>query len=467
MKEKVICYNHEKDLFRKGDKIIVGVSGGKDSVCLLHVLNELREEYSLSLFVVHIHHGIRGDEADEDAEFVKKATEAMNLSCRIEYADVLKIAEENHISEEEAGRNERYRIMNRICDENAFDRIAVAHHQEDVAETALFHLLRGTGTKGLAGIPPKRERIIRPILFAGSEEIIKYIRDNRLEYRTDRTNGEETYTRNILRLSVFPLLEERINAKAKEHVAEAAERIALQNEYIEKVANNAYLSVVRTDEGEYSYDTGIFCELEKVIQTEIIRRILKNLIPHGKNPGQYHYHMLEHLTEKEVGKTVQLPAGVVARRTYKEIRYSVPDKEQAEERHLMIECVPFCEHIVQIGEKKKLVQMKIIIPGKPFPEIPKKDYTKWIDYDRIENSVFLRYPMEADYFVLDAEGRRKKLSRYFIDEKIPAERRNRQVLVTDGSHVIVILSEGRMSESYKVTETTERILEISIVEMGY
>lgn len=461
MKEKVREYNREKDLFHEHDKIIVGVSGGKDSVCLLHVLNELREEYSLSLLVVHINHGIRGEEADADARFVETLAESMELPCHVEKVDVKEVAKVRRVSLEEAGRDERYRIMEMLRVEHDFHKIAIAHHQDDVAETVLFNLLRGTGPRGLSGIAAKRDYIIRPLLFAPSEDVEGYIKANKLEFRSDCTNEEEIYIRNILRLSVFPLLEEKINARAKSHVADAAYRIALQNEYIEKEAKKAYLRVVRMEEGEYNYEVKEFTKLDKAIQTEVIRLILSNLIPNAKDIDHSHYHMLNQLLNKEVGKQTNLPEGIVVQRTYKTIRYFVPEEEREEKQVLDIKCIPPCEqHFVLAGEKFRL-NMEIVTDWSTLGEIPQKDYTKWIDYDRIRSDIFLRTPRKGDYLTLDSKGRRKKLSRYFIDKKVPADQRSNQIIIADGSHILCIMSSGRMSEAYKVTENTKQILIIT------
>lgn len=190
-KDKVLKYNKRNKLFHRGDRIVVGVSGGKDSVCLLDVLDRCREEFELTLLVVHVNHGIRGEAADRDEQFVKDMAAERGLECYSERVDVPQAARELKMSEEEAGRYLRYQIMRHVCMEKGFDKIAVAHHQDDVAETVLFQLFRGSGPRGLSGIHPKREYVIRPILFAEGREIEEYVQEKKLAYCEDQTNYSE------------------------------------------------------------------------------------------------------------------------------------------------------------------------------------------------------------------------------------------------------------------------------------
>ncbi len=467
MKNKVKAYNKIHNLFQRGDRIVVGVSGGKDSVCLLHVLNEWKMEYELSLFVVHINHGIRGKAADEDAAFVEALANKYGLPCHVENIDVKDLARVKRISEEEAGRMARYDTMEMIRVQNGYDKIAIAHHQDDVAETVLFNLFRGTGPKGLSGIPPKRDYIIRPILFAQSEEIMDYIQENHLEYREDDTNHDTIYTRNKLRLDVFPYLEREINAKAKLHVAEAAQTIYMQNAYIEKQARREYLRVVKAETCEYYYHIEDFQKIESVIQVEVVRLILMNLVQNAKDIERSHFLMVLSLSDKEVGKKVDLPQRIVAERTYDSVRIYEKSVRVAEETEpYCLECQIPGKHIVMMGEERYRICLEkvslrdsrsLLEQGK----IPEKDYTKWFDYDKIKNDVLLRNPLEGDYISLNEEGKRKKLSRYFIDEKIPAGVRGEQLILADGSHVIWVLASGRISEEYKVTEKTRTLLVIT------
>lgn len=478
--EKVLKFNEENKLFSRGDRIVVGVSGGKDSVCLLDVLDRCREEWELSLLVVHVNHGLRGEAADRDEAFVETLANERGLPFYRERVDVREIAAERKMTEEEAGRYVRYQIMKHVCIEKEYNKIAVAHHQDDVAETVLFQMFRGSGPRGLSGIFPKREYIIRPILFAARSEIDEYVEQNGLAYCVDDTNFDEKYCRNKIRLRVFPYVEKEINNRAAEHVAKAARKIAQQYMYIDRQAKREYMKIVHVDRGEYYYFCEEFDQLDIVLKVEVIRLILKNFSDSVKDITETHYEMLMSLSEKEAGKRVVLPGSICAEKRYGCVRYKI--NIERKERIFQEKCeMPF-EGLVEVRKERMRIYMDVIprdeipqnivprndvprnhvprntVPGENLlKEIPQKDYTKWFDYDKIKNSVCVRNPMEGDFFVMDAGGKRKRLSRYYIDEKIPASERKKEIVLADGNHVLWAVP-GRISAAYKVTEETKRVL---------
>ncbi len=459
LKDKVLKYNKRNKLFQRGDKIIVGVSGGKDSVCLLDVLDRCKEEWELTLLVLHVNHGLRGEAADRDEKFAEELARERGLEFYSEKVDVRRIARERKMTEEEAGRYVRYQIMRHVCMERGFDKIAIAHHQDDVAETVLFQLFRGSGPRGLSGIFPRREYVIRPILFAEGREIEEYIEENQLAYCEDATNFVEEYSRNKIRLRVFPYVEKEINSKARVHVARAAQKIALQNAYIEKQAKKDYLQVVHVDRGEYYYDCKEFDRLDLVIQIEIIRLVLDNFRESGKDITEKHYKKIISITKKEAGKRIILPGNICVERRYGCVWYR-NDTGQKQELFLQ-ECVMPYEGIVEIRKERMRIAMDVIPREKLPEEIPQKDYTKWFDYDKIKSGVQLRNPLKGDYFIMDPDGRRKKLSRYFIDEKIPSSERCKEIVLADEDHVIWAVP-GRISHAYKVTKETKRVLVVML-----
>lgn len=459
LKDKVLKFNKRNKLFQRGDKIIVGVSGGKDSVCLLDVLDRCREEWELTLLVLHVNHGLRGEDADRDEKFAEALARQRGLEFYSEKVDVRRVAKERKMTEEEAGRYVRYQVMRHVCMEKGFDKIAIAHHQDDVAETVLFQLFRGSGPRGLSGIYPKREYVIRPILFAESGEIDNYIEEHQLEFRQDSTNFVEDYARNKIRLRVFPYVEKEINKKAKVHVARAAQKIALQNAYIEKQAKKEYLHVVHVDRGEYYYDCLEFDRLDIVIQIEIIRLVLKNFRESVKDITEKHYKKVISLSKKDAGKRIILPGNICVEKRYGCVWYR--NHTDGIREMFLQECTLPYEGLVEIRKERMRIAMDVVPREKLPEEIPQKDYTKWFDYDKIKNGVCLRNPMEGDYFIIDSEGKRKRLSRYFIDEKIPSGERCREIVLADDDHVIWAVP-GRISHAYKVTKETKQVLVVML-----
>ena len=171
MMKKVLNFVNENRLFEYGDKVILGVSGGADSVCMLHMLCGLKEQLGITLQVVHVNHGIRGEEAHRDEIFVKELCKKLDVPCKVYHLDIPAMAKKKKMSEEEAGRQARYEIFENLATETGAQKIAVAHNLNDNSETVLFHLFRGSGLKGLMGIPVKRDKIVRPILCLSRQEI--------------------------------------------------------------------------------------------------------------------------------------------------------------------------------------------------------------------------------------------------------------------------------------------------------
>ena len=216
MKKKVLDFITKNELLNNNDSVVLGVSGGADSICMLKILSDAQKRRDIALYVLHINHNIRGEEAKEDAEFVKRACTKFKVPHRVVSVDVPRLAEEQGLSLEEAGRIVRYEEFSKYAYEVGANKIAIAHNSNDNAETVLMNLARGTGIKGLSGIAPKRKmedakgntiEVIRPILCLTRKEIEEYLKENDIEYRNDSTNESTDYTRNKIRLEVMPLLE--------------------------------------------------------------------------------------------------------------------------------------------------------------------------------------------------------------------------------------------------------------------
>ena len=211
MYERVRAYVKKYHMLQEKDHVIAGVSGGADSVCLLFMLVKLQKEMRFGLTVVHIHHGLRGESADADENYVRALCEKLDVELLAFHEDVGRYAKEQKLTLEEAGRNVRRHIFEEVCHRKNGTRIALAHHQNDNAETLLWNLSRGCGLKGIGGISPVDGKYIRPLLGVRRQEIEEYLKENNIDYCTDETNLEDHYTRNRLRNHVIPYLEREIN----------------------------------------------------------------------------------------------------------------------------------------------------------------------------------------------------------------------------------------------------------------
>lgn len=460
MKEQIRKYIEKNELFSQGDKIVVGVSGGADSVCLLHLLRAWQKEWELSLYVVHIHHGIRGREADADAVFVEGLAKQLSLPFFLVEGKVPCMAAELGIGEEEAGRRFRYEELERIRQEQGADWIAVAHHRDDQAETVLFRLFRGSGVRGLAGMAPKRDRIIRPLLFAGRKEIEAYLRQQGMDWREDSTNQEFAYSRNRIRGQILPMVEEQINSQAGRHIAEVAADVARWRDFLASKAAQAAEEVLVTKEGEEYLLLEPFAGQDEVVQEELIRLFITRGIPEAKDVTRVHYEKLRELVRQGAGKRLNLPCGMTVERCYDSLRLFCDNKKESPFEPVFITCQVPSVNIVEMDRAAYRITLEVKNREELAVKIPEKDYTKWFDYDKINNGLALRNPREGDFFVMDEQGHRKKLARYYMDQKIARELRDRQLVLADGSHILWVIP-GRISEDYKINKNTKRVLVVT------
>ena len=244
MKQKIIETIKKYNLINSGDKIVLGVSGGPDSIAMLDILNQLKDEMNFEIYVVHVNHNIRGKDADEDEEYVKKYCEKYNIKCFSKKIDVPTIAKTKKIGTEEAGRKVRYEYFEEILKETKSNKIAIAHNKNDKVETIIMHLLRGSGISGLRGIEPIREeKFIKPLIECDRQEIENYCKENNLQPRIDKTNFENEYTRNKIRNIVIPYIKKEFNPNIIETITRLADVVSSEDDFIENVSNENYKKV--------------------------------------------------------------------------------------------------------------------------------------------------------------------------------------------------------------------------------
>lgn len=466
MLDKIKNYIREYNMINEGDRIVVGVSGGADSVCLFHVLMELMPIYSLALYVVHINHGIRMEEADKDEAFVKDLCNQYKVPFHSVKVNVAELAKNEGLSEEEAGRIVRYQEFYQVYENNKCNKIAIAHNKNDNAETILFHMFRGAGLKGLSGIPPIRNEIIRPLLHVEREEIENYLNEKDKKYCIDSTNLTHDYSRNIIRNQILKIAKDNINGKAIENINRAGNHIKEVNDYLEKKIEDSFSYVVtyNQEHNRYIIPNQLFKKEERIIQKGIIRKVLYLLSNSLKDIDFLHIELLLALFDKEVGKSIDLPYNLIAIKEYENVVITLKDNlelysYQRDKYPMLVEVGDFKEEYF-IPYTNQVIRFKLL-PYKKNMIIPQNGYTKWFDYDKIKNTVLIRTRLKGDYIEIDAKGSKKKIKSLFIDDKIPREERDYLPLIADGSHIMWIVG-GRMSEGYKISGDTKLILEISL-----
>ena len=448
MREKVRKTIAQFHMFPRGAKLIVGLSGGADSVALLHLLHSWQEEENWQITAVHIHHGLRGKEADEDARFAEDFCASLGIPCVVKRYDVAKEAKLRGLGEEETGRILRYAAFREAAGREG--RIAVAHHRKDQAETVLMRLCRGTGLTGLTGMSPVRGDICRPLLFCDREEVEQYCRENHLLWREDATNQQEKYTRNKLRLRILPLLEE-INPKAVAHIAETASLLAEEEDFLEQQAE-AYFAQGKLPSApeEIHLSREKLHALHPAMRRRVLRKAMANFLQADVSQAQIA--ALEDLLQKESGKSRDFLQGIRAENRYEALVLFRKREQQAE---------GFCCEL-PVDEEVLIPEAGIAVCAsfhEKKVEISAETCTNVFDYDKIKYTLFCRTRKAGDFIPL--QNGRKKIKDLFIDEKIPRDRRGSYPLITMGEEVLWVPG-LRASAAAGVDEQTVRRIWIRI-----
>lgn len=450
MINKVKAYIKKYNLIDAGVHIVIGVSGGADSICLLYVLKELSKEYGCILEAVHVNHMIRGKEADADERYVGKCCEELGIPLQIYSKDIIGMAKEAGITVEEAGRLYRYSVFKEVAGEDGL--IAIAHHRNDLVETMLFNMARGSNLRGISGIEPKRDNIIRPLLGVSREEIEEYLSIRGIDYCIDRTNSCVDYSRNRIRHNIVPELE-KLNEEAVSHISRLAEVSKAYVDFVDRLADKAYKLCVKEGEAKVNIDVELLKEQEDIIISEVVYKAIVYMSGRAKDIEHIHVTKVCDLMYKTSGKRIDLPYNLQA---FREYNYIAIVKKQEDKANLSVDILE--SGLVYIDDNSFL-EVKIFDNYEGYI-FPKNVYTKAFDYDRIKDVFQARYPREEDYLVIDKAGHKKKLSRYFIDEKVPDRIRNSTHILAVDNHVIWIIG-GRVSEAFKIDDSTRHIVEIS------
>lgn len=454
-----------------GDKVIAGVSGGADSVCLFLMLLELRKKIEFDLIAVHVHHGLRGEAADQDQRFVEALCEQHQIPLEIFRVNLESIAKKRKQSLEEAGRMVRREAFDSVCQKYGGNKIALAHHQNDNAETLLWNLSRGTGLDGLGGIRPVNGKFIRPLLCMNRKEIEEYLAKRKQSYCIDETNAGTDYTRNKLRHLVLPILEEQVNSAAVRHMNETMEQIWELQEYMQEQVEAAYQECVQEHFEKACWiqiQQKSFETFPELIKKMVIRKGMEQVGGKKRDLSHKHVDVMMELMNKQVGRTLDLPYEMHAKRNYEGIRlekqrtYSLGEEKKAE---IMQECMAELNIPGETILADRNLKLRCKILEKPknlsIKDIPQKIYTKWFDYGIIKSSLYIRTRQAGDTIVIDEKGHQKKLKNWFVDEKIPKEVRDSQLLLAENNEILWVLGH-RMSQAYQVKQLTKWILQIEV-----
>lgn len=461
----------DSGLIEPQSAVIIGLSGGPDSLCLLHALASIADAYDLVLVPVHINHMLR-PEAESEADHAADICERLDLDCKVFEAPCSEIAREMGISTEEAGRNLRYQIYDEVArelEEQGIPKerisIALGHNADDQAETVLFRLIRGTGPHGLSGIPPLRfsEKgyvIVRPLIETERSDIEAYIRDNRLKPNIDKSNSENTYTRNRIRNQLIPYLEENYNPKIKEHLRRYAKLASADDNLLGDIAFGEYMNNMYADDesGKAVIDISVIKNDPLPITGRIVSLTLNMLGLEQLTTYENISAITDLIYRDKPSAGVDLPLGFRAQREYDKLIFSTGEEEPGPDQSLQI--------------------YPQIVLRKDFDPDEDSAYAAF-DFDKFDKDhpgrlgdISLRTRHEGDY--LPMRNGSKKIQDLLVDSKVRKAARGSILMACIDSEVLWVLpslefagdrerAKGRFSSKFNIDETTKRILLIELV----
>ena len=457
IKKRFLKFIKEKNIVKSGDQILVGLSGGPDSVCMLNLLCSIRDEEKIEVAAAHINHMLRGEEADKDEEYSKRLCESLGVRFFSKRIDINKYALETGKSSELAGREARYDFFDEIINKINFNKIATAHNANDQAETILMRIMRGTGLEGLGGIPVEREgKYIRPILFMKREEVEQYCKENNLNPHIDATNLERIYSRNKVRLDILPYMKNNFNPNIVETINRMALLLQDDNKFIEGEVNKAYKDNCFERENSIVISKNLF-NIHSAIVTRVIRKALFAINKSNYDMEMKNIEDIIELSNLGTNKRVDLPKDIYAENVYGDIiirkkeyiKNKLSNELTLNKKDILHNEVIFDEYIINFD----LVNNKDI-------KQENDELIKKFDYDKI-NNVTIRYRKDGDRITPLGMKGSKKLKDIFIDMKIPKEKRDEIPLIQFNDEISWIVG-IKMSDKFKITKETKHILKVSV-----
>jgi len=459
IKDIVLSTVRRHSMIEAGEKVLVAVSGGPDSVALLHLLWSLRDELGISLHVAHLNHSIRGEESDRDAEYVREFAETLGLECAIEKVDVSQVRKTLRLSMEEAARLVRYEFLERAAGELGADRIALGHTADDQVETVLLNLLRGSGLDGLAGMPPVRGKIIRPLIDVQRSRIEEYVRAHDLHPRIDATNLLPEYTRNRVRLELLPLLRREFNPDVDAAILRLAELACEDTAYLNMETEKALLGVtIGRAEGAISLDATGMLSQPLALRRRLLREAAKAVRGGLADVGFLHVEEVLRLLEEGKDFECELPAGTFVHRSGRVLNLL--------SRRLPEIPIIYCHELVvpgrtEVPEVEFAVEAEVT-SDRVDPMRPPGSLEVVLDGGRVSGKLKARNWAPGDRIRPLGLGGSKKVQDVFVDAKIPRQVRHRAPLIVDDEKVIWIAGLA-LSDDVKVTEATTEFLILRVI----
>lgn len=451
-------------MFAPGDKVLVGVSGGPDSVALVHILSALADQLQVEICIAHLDHGFRGRESEEDAEFVRNLAGVLGLRAVVEARDVAGFARKHNLSAQAAAREVRYGFFAEAARLLGCNKLATGHNANDQAETVLQRFLRGSGPAGLGGIPPVRDGwIVRPLIETSRTEIEKYCIDNNLPTRLDRSNLKTVYTRNKIRLQLIPLLEKEYNPNIVETLVRTGEIMRDEDRFLEETASEYWAQTcLRQAEGEIAFDLERFLRLPPAIQGRLIRKAWGKLTGDGHNIEYVHLTgAVELIRNGRTGAARELPQGIILTKSYEQ--FLLTGNLDGQNSGLCFFYTLNIPGSIFINETGDTLQAEVLENQSDFLSEKLCQDEIAIDLDKVSLPIAVRSRRPGDRFKPPGMQGSKKLKDFLIDSKVPRHSRDRIPILVTGDDQIIWIAGLREDRRWQVGRETERILKLKLM----
>jgi tRNA(Ile)-lysidine synthase len=462
--QRVSGYMSRYRMVERGDKVLAAVSGGPDSIALLHILYLLKDELGITLHIAHLNHMFRGEESEKDAVFVAEAAKHYGLPVTIKSVDVSLYRKQRHLSKQAAAREVRFRFFRETAERVGASKVALAHQGDDQAETILINILRGAGTTGLKGILPVREGFyIRPLLNERRSEIERFCSEMNLAYRQDSSNLKPVYARNRIRLNLIPLLEKNYNPEIVPSLQRLGEICREEDSYLDEMAVKAFQgALLEADTGRILLSLARLKETPLAIRRRLLRRAWREVTGAAVNLDfQHAEEALELINSGTTGSKAAMPGNVAATRTYDALELKVAQAKKGLAGYLYPLQVP---GVTQIQEISVSVCAEILSWAQDQNPRDLPTCEAMLDYEKLPPTLFVRSRRDGDVFHPYGQVSETKLKDFLIKQKIPRAERNRIPLICTPEDIIWV-GGIRTGEKWKVSGSTKTVLHLKLISV--
>lgn len=449
--EKIIRFIEEYKLIKRGDKILIALSGGPDSVFLLNFLLKYRKKYEIEIGAMLVNHMIRGEEADKDEKFCRKICAQLGVDYHSIKRNVPAFAKLNKISIEEAAREIRYKELVKVQKKFGYNKIATAHNCSDNAETVFLNLIKGTGLKGLSGIPIRRENIIRPILTITKDEILEYLKKNHIQYSIDKTNLSNVYERNFVRNEMFPKIKKHLNPKFEQTLFKSSlvlkKQLTVLNSAIGIISEHV---IIKKKKDKLEIDIDKLSTIAKSIWSDVIKFSIERNF--SVQVSFNDCNKIISLFSNQIGKSINITNGLTALRERGKVLVYIK-RQQKKSEHVEI----------KIGGSGTINNKKIFINFfeenlAVYSESRKIEY---INADKVSPTFILRFWKNGDrFYPLGLKGS-KKVSDFLNDQKVSSFEKRKQLVLVNNKKIVWVVGH-RIDDRFKITDQTRKVLQLCL-----